>query len=108
MRAIQKDGLLWGGSKLVAVGYGIKKLQITAVIEDAKVRVHQSLAAAIPVMRTAPVALATSAAPLVCTSMSGCTSSCGPVLRSMFWHILTTSATAENDNGREIPVDSID
>ena len=37
MRAIQQDGLLWGSSKLVPVGFGIKKLQITAVIEDAKV-----------------------------------------------------------------------
>lgn len=37
VRAIQKDGLLWGSSKLVPVGYGIKKLQITAVIEDSKV-----------------------------------------------------------------------
>jgi len=24
VRAIQKDGLVWGGSKLVAVGYGVK------------------------------------------------------------------------------------
>ena len=28
VRSIQADGLLWGASKLVAVGYGIKKLQI--------------------------------------------------------------------------------
>lgn len=38
VRAIQKDGLLWGTSKLAPVGFGIKKLQITCVIEDAKVR----------------------------------------------------------------------
>lgn len=38
VRAIQKDGLLWGTSRLMPVGFGIKKLQITAVIEDAKVQ----------------------------------------------------------------------
>ena len=37
MRAVTKDGLLWGSSKLVPVGFGIKKLQITCIIEDAKV-----------------------------------------------------------------------
>ncbi|GMK58667.1 hypothetical protein CspeluHIS016_0601090 [Cutaneotrichosporon spelunceum] len=37
VRAIEVDGLLWGASKLVPVGYGIKMLQITLVIEDAKV-----------------------------------------------------------------------
>lgn len=37
VRGIQKDGLLWGSSKLVAVGFGIKKLQITLVIEDDKI-----------------------------------------------------------------------
>ncbi|KAK8865934.1 hypothetical protein IAR55_001083 [Kwoniella newhampshirensis] len=34
VRAIEKDGLVWGASKLVPVGYGIKMLQITLVIED--------------------------------------------------------------------------
>ncbi|KAF8313306.1 uncharacterized protein EI90DRAFT_598657 [Cantharellus anzutake] len=34
VRSIQKEGLVWGSSKLVAVGYGIKKLQLTLVIED--------------------------------------------------------------------------
>lgn len=38
VRAIHKDGLLWGTSRLMPVGFGIKKLQITAVIEDAKVQ----------------------------------------------------------------------
>jgi elongation factor 1-beta len=28
------DGLTWGASKLVAVGFGIKKLQINLVVED--------------------------------------------------------------------------
>jgi len=37
VRGIAMDGLVWGTSKLVAVGYGIKKLQITCVIEDLKV-----------------------------------------------------------------------
>jgi elongation factor 1-beta len=37
VRGIEKDGLLWGASKLVPVGFGIKKLQITLVIEDDKV-----------------------------------------------------------------------
>ena len=32
VRAIEQDGLVWGSSKLVAIGYGIKKLQITLVI----------------------------------------------------------------------------
>lgn len=31
------DGLVWGASKLVAVGFGIKKLQINLVVEDEKV-----------------------------------------------------------------------
>ncbi len=34
---IEMDGLVWGGSKLVAVGFGIKKLQINLVVEDEKV-----------------------------------------------------------------------
>jgi len=34
VRSIEQEGLVWGSSKLVAVGYGIKKLQITLVIED--------------------------------------------------------------------------
>lgn len=28
VRGIEKDGLVWGLSKLVAVGFGIKKLQM--------------------------------------------------------------------------------
>jgi elongation factor 1-beta len=32
VRSIEQPGLLWGSSKLVAVGFGIKKLQITLVI----------------------------------------------------------------------------
>ncbi|PJF19243.1 Elongation factor 1-beta [Paramicrosporidium saccamoebae] len=37
VRAIYMDGLLWGASKLVPIGYGIKKLQISCVVEDDKV-----------------------------------------------------------------------
>ncbi|XP_062259686.1 eukaryotic translation elongation factor 1 delta a (guanine nucleotide exchange protein) isoform X3 [Platichthys flesus] len=37
VRTVQIDGLLWGASKLVPVGYGIKKLQIGCVVEDDKV-----------------------------------------------------------------------
>jgi len=37
VRSIEMDGLVWGGSKLVPVAYGVKMLQILCVIEDAKV-----------------------------------------------------------------------
>jgi translation elongation factor EF-1beta len=37
VRSIEKDGLVWGLSKLVPVGFGIKKLQINLVIEDDKI-----------------------------------------------------------------------
>lgn len=37
VKAIEMDGLVWGASKLVAVGFGIKKLQINLVVEDEKV-----------------------------------------------------------------------
>jgi len=37
VRSIETDGLLWGSSKLVPLAYGIKKLQITCVVEDDKV-----------------------------------------------------------------------
>ncbi|XP_076233277.1 elongation factor 1-beta [Calliopsis andreniformis] len=39
VRSIQMDGLVWGASKLVAVGYGINKFRIMCVIEDDKVSV---------------------------------------------------------------------
>ena len=32
VRSIEKEGLVWGASTLVAVGFGIKKLQITLVV----------------------------------------------------------------------------
>ena len=39
VRTIEMDGLVWGVSKLVPVGYGIKKLQIMCVVEDEKVSI---------------------------------------------------------------------
>ncbi|XP_035250561.1 elongation factor 1-beta isoform X1 [Anguilla anguilla] len=41
VRSVHMDGLLWGSSKLVPVGYGIKKLQIQCVVEDDKVGTDQ-------------------------------------------------------------------
>lgn len=41
VRSIEKEGLVWGGSKLVPVGFGIKKLQITLVVEDDKVSLEE-------------------------------------------------------------------
>ncbi|KAL5002699.1 hypothetical protein BDV10DRAFT_105961 [Aspergillus recurvatus] len=41
VRAIEKDGLVWGASKFVAVGFGIKKLQINMVVEDEKISVDE-------------------------------------------------------------------
>jgi len=34
VRSLKMEGLLWGASKLIPVGYGIKKLQIMMTIED--------------------------------------------------------------------------
>jgi len=39
VRAIEMDGLVWGGGALIPVGFGIKKLQINVVVEDEKVSV---------------------------------------------------------------------
>ncbi len=41
VRSIEKDGLVWGASKLVALGFGIKKLQINLVVEDEKVSLDE-------------------------------------------------------------------
>ncbi|RYP49797.1 hypothetical protein DL768_004584 [Monosporascus sp. mg162] len=41
VRAIEKDGLVWGQSKLVPVGFGIKKLQINLVVEDEKISLQE-------------------------------------------------------------------
>jgi elongation factor 1-beta len=32
VRSVEMQGLVWGASKLVAIGYGIRKLQITLVV----------------------------------------------------------------------------
>lgn len=37
VRNIDKDGLVWGASKLVPVGYGVSKLEISLVVEDNKI-----------------------------------------------------------------------
>jgi len=41
VRSVIMDGLLWGTSKLVPLAYGIKKLQITTVVEDEKVSIDE-------------------------------------------------------------------
>ncbi|KAI9727497.1 MAG: Translation elongation factor 1 beta [Chrysothrix sp. TS-e1954] len=41
VRSIEKDGLTWGASKLVAVGYGVSKLQINLVVEDDKISLDE-------------------------------------------------------------------
>ncbi|KAF8626678.1 hypothetical protein AX15_004765 [Amanita polypyramis BW_CC] len=41
VRSIEQDGLVWGSSKLVPIGYGIRKLQITLVVEDEKVSMDE-------------------------------------------------------------------
>jgi len=39
VRKVEHDGLVWGASKMIAVGYGVEKLQINLVVEDEKVSV---------------------------------------------------------------------
>lgn len=41
VRSIEKDGLVWGASTLVPIGYGIKKLQINLVVEDDKISLDE-------------------------------------------------------------------
>jgi len=41
VKTIEKDGLVWGASKLVPVGYGINKLRIIMVVEDEKVSIDE-------------------------------------------------------------------
>jgi len=40
-KSIEKEGLVWGASKLVPVGYGINKLQLMCVVEDEKVSIDE-------------------------------------------------------------------
>ncbi|KAL1543994.1 elongation factor 1-beta 2-like isoform X1 [Salvia divinorum] len=48
VRSIEMPGLLWGASKLVAVGYGIKKLQIMLTIVDDLVSVDTMIGSSSP------------------------------------------------------------
>jgi elongation factor 1-beta len=41
VKEIQMDGLVWGAHKLVAIGYGIKKLQVLCIVEDLKVSIDE-------------------------------------------------------------------
>ncbi|KAK9485146.1 hypothetical protein V1527DRAFT_467675 [Lipomyces starkeyi] len=45
VKAIEMDGLVWGAHQWIAVGYGIKKLQINLVVEDEKVSLDDLQAA---------------------------------------------------------------
>jgi elongation factor 1-delta len=40
-KSITKEGLVWGASKLVPVGYGINKWQLMCVVEDEKVSIDE-------------------------------------------------------------------
>ena len=39
VRDIEADGLVWGTSSLIPVGYGVEKLRINLVVEDKQVSV---------------------------------------------------------------------
>jgi translation elongation factor EF-1beta len=39
VRAIAMDGLFWAAAQLEPIAYGLKKLRIIAIVEDAKVSV---------------------------------------------------------------------
>ncbi|CAK7897035.1 elongation factor 1-beta [[Candida] anglica] len=41
VKAIEMDGLTWGAHQFIPVGFGIKKLQINLVVEDAKVSLDE-------------------------------------------------------------------
>merc|ERR1711874_63366 len=41
VKTIEMEGLVWGASKLVPVGYGIKKLQVMCTVEDEKVSIEE-------------------------------------------------------------------
>lgn len=41
VKAIEMDGLTWGASLWIPVGFGIKKLQINLVVEDSKVSLDE-------------------------------------------------------------------
>merc|ERR1712126_276406 len=41
VKGIEMEGLVWGATKLVPVGYGINKLQIMCTVEDEKVSIEE-------------------------------------------------------------------
>merc|ERR1712083_1059814 len=41
VKSVEMDGLLWGASKLVPIGYGINKLQVMCTVEDEKVSIEE-------------------------------------------------------------------
>jgi len=41
VRKIEQEGLVWGASQFIPIGYGIKKLQINMIVEDDKVSVDE-------------------------------------------------------------------
>ena len=41
VRAIEKDGLVWGASVFETIGFGIKKLRINMVVEDEKISLDE-------------------------------------------------------------------
>merc|ERR1719454_1236108 len=41
VKSTEMDGLLWGASKLIPIGYGIKKLQVMCTVEDDKVSIEE-------------------------------------------------------------------
>merc|ERR1712190_426382 len=41
VKTIEMEGLVWGANKLVPVGYGVQKLQVMCVVEDAKVSIDE-------------------------------------------------------------------
>jgi translation elongation factor EF-1beta len=44
VRSIEMEGLVWGASKLVPIGYGIRKLQITIVVGSSVTRLWHTSA----------------------------------------------------------------
>ncbi|KAK9243864.1 hypothetical protein V1506DRAFT_543212 [Lipomyces tetrasporus] len=45
VKSVEMDGLVWGAHQWIAVGYGIKKLQINLVVEDEKISLDDLQAA---------------------------------------------------------------
>ncbi|KAA8902730.1 hypothetical protein DIURU_002626 [Diutina rugosa] len=41
VKAVEMDGLTWGAHQWIPVGFGIKKLQINLVVEDAKISLDE-------------------------------------------------------------------